>query len=764
MSKWDELSMAEKAEMMKVAVRQGITNLSDIKQRYNEFAEGGSTDADLVDWIIREEGFNKKPEDIGDGKITIGSGLTAKKWHDLYKKRGNKWSAADNRMAVTEEVANRRRWAEKNIPNWDTLPESSQKALLSYKYNYDFTRGNSPKLFAALKAGDLQEAARQMDATSKDPKFQKGLRDRRKREQNWFLSGVTPSTSQTSSILFEQPVSTFVYNPYVQQQEQTQVLPMMIPDENTYVTTHSISPSEQRKQQIQEAFEARNRFNTLMQMIGVENTAPPLFMPTNNTPLGILSQLTNTNANGGSIHIKPSHRGRLTELKKRTGKTEAELYNDGNPAHKKMVVFARNSRKWKHGLGGNLFDGGGNTQASDYRYIQNEEGQWSRVTNDDMGRVFQGLTVTPNRTKIKYVPERIDNSEQGIKQRENFFLYRDNEGNLRGEPGLEITSPEFEILGAAPLIKGAGKVVKKVIYNKINPLGEPVIPENYLTLKPRVISSNNRTIIKESPFLRWGNDERFAVQPSKETYDNIVAQLKEAKDYKSSSGYKNLVNRFTQESKAKGLNFNENLFDDGNSSLSKLTVSNREAGHLGEYYPTTNSIDLDLSQIENMPVPFHEGIHWQRVGSPADRIGPKFEKWLEARKAKAPNEMQLFEEFRNSPEYERYYQRRAADKAIQDKVNDALYPFADETLRNKGELQAYGLEAGKAIGIEPFSEYPGMPDALTAIEKARKYSSQLRDVKAGGEENVRRFWDILTGNYIPSVTVGTLGLKSYLNK
>ena len=42
MSKWDELSMAEKAEMMKVAVRQGITNLSDIKQRYNEFAEGGS--------------------------------------------------------------------------------------------------------------------------------------------------------------------------------------------------------------------------------------------------------------------------------------------------------------------------------------------------------------------------------------------------------------------------------------------------------------------------------------------------------------------------------------------------------------------------------------------------------------------------------------------------------------------------------------------------------------------------------------------------
>lgn len=51
---------------------------------------------------------------------------------------------------------------------------------------------------------------------------------------------------------------------------------------------------------------------------------------------------------GKSIHIKPSHRGRLTALKKRTGKSEAELYNDGNPAHKKMVVFARNARRWRH--------------------------------------------------------------------------------------------------------------------------------------------------------------------------------------------------------------------------------------------------------------------------------------------------------------------------------------------------------------------------------------------------------------------------------
>jgi hypothetical protein len=61
-------------------------------------------------------------------------------------------------------------------------------------------------------------------------------------------------------------------------------------------------------------------------------------------------------ANGGKIHIKPSHRGRLTELKKRTGKSEAELYKTGGPAVRKMITFARNARKWKHGLGGNLLE------------------------------------------------------------------------------------------------------------------------------------------------------------------------------------------------------------------------------------------------------------------------------------------------------------------------------------------------------------------------------------------------------------------------
>lgn len=38
---WDDLSMTERAEMMRVAVNNGITDLPTIRQKYNEFAEGG---------------------------------------------------------------------------------------------------------------------------------------------------------------------------------------------------------------------------------------------------------------------------------------------------------------------------------------------------------------------------------------------------------------------------------------------------------------------------------------------------------------------------------------------------------------------------------------------------------------------------------------------------------------------------------------------------------------------------------------------------
>ena len=60
-------------------------------------------------------------------------------------------------------------------------------------------------------------------------------------------------------------------------------------------------------------------------------------------------------AKGGGIHIKKSHRGKFTALKKRTGHSASWFKAHGTPAQKKMAVFALNARKWKHAHGGIIF-------------------------------------------------------------------------------------------------------------------------------------------------------------------------------------------------------------------------------------------------------------------------------------------------------------------------------------------------------------------------------------------------------------------------
>lgn len=39
--KWDDLSMANRAKYIKLAVDNGVTDLSHIREAYNKYAEGG---------------------------------------------------------------------------------------------------------------------------------------------------------------------------------------------------------------------------------------------------------------------------------------------------------------------------------------------------------------------------------------------------------------------------------------------------------------------------------------------------------------------------------------------------------------------------------------------------------------------------------------------------------------------------------------------------------------------------------------------------
>ena len=346
---------AQAEQLSRVAEKELKKKLRVTPVKYGEGKISGSaySDEDVVDWIIREEGFSPSPIDIGDGKTTLGSGLTDKKWIDRYNKSG-KWTSEQNKRAVREEVANRRRWAEKTIPNWDSLPTSSQKALLSYKYNFDFTPKNSPKLFKALSDSDLNEAAKQMNATSKSSKFRRGLEARRQREQQWFLQDVqkSPTIQDMGPSHYEQPVSTRVYNPSTIIETVPRVAPIMVPTNGNYVETRSLTPAEVAKQNFEKHIEKIQSIERLAKAMSIADNQQGLFdllmRPFGNS--GVLSQTMNDGYSDGKttsgIHIKPSHRGRLTALKKRTGKSEAELYRTGSAATRKMITFARNARKW----------------------------------------------------------------------------------------------------------------------------------------------------------------------------------------------------------------------------------------------------------------------------------------------------------------------------------------------------------------------------------------------------------------------------------
>ena len=78
----------------------------------------------------------------------------------------------------------------------------------------------------------------------------------------------------------------------------------------------------------------------------VKTSVPYIIEKTNSYKQGGILKRVESGKSG--IHIKPENRGKLTRLKKRTGKSEAELWKEGDPAVRKMITFARNARKWKH--------------------------------------------------------------------------------------------------------------------------------------------------------------------------------------------------------------------------------------------------------------------------------------------------------------------------------------------------------------------------------------------------------------------------------
>lgn len=278
------------------------------------YGEGYIPDPSFIDRVIKEEGFLSSPRDIGDGKQTIGSGLTAQKWLSQYAKKGA-WTREMNRAAVAEELTNADSYLRTIFPDYDSYPQGVREVLQDIQYNTGKVNMKySPKFVTAVRNKNWGEARRQMDWGNTDPKFGKGLRARNARRQALWDKALEYDVKP----IIQQPVSTVV-RPVIKEE---QVVPIYNPTISPYISGKPMIKLIPRVQ-LPNLIELMEDSEWEPEFPGYSNGKSP-------------------------IHIKPANRGKLTRLKARTGKSESELYNDGNPAHKKMVVFARNARKWKH--------------------------------------------------------------------------------------------------------------------------------------------------------------------------------------------------------------------------------------------------------------------------------------------------------------------------------------------------------------------------------------------------------------------------------
>lgn len=118
---WNDLSMADRARYIQLGVQNGITDLNNIKNIYNSYAEGGSIEKYGIFYIPSEKVWrNKENKVIGGGfRTTLSNGRTVH-----FNTDG---TVTDMNSPVLLDIKRRLRETEnnKNNPNggWDAINE-----------------------------------------------------------------------------------------------------------------------------------------------------------------------------------------------------------------------------------------------------------------------------------------------------------------------------------------------------------------------------------------------------------------------------------------------------------------------------------------------------------------------------------------------------------------------------------------------------------------------------------------------------------------
>lgn len=156
---WDDLSISDKAEIMKVAIANGITTLSKIRRTYNEFAKGGRMNV--------SQGY--VPSDSIKKRIANWEG------NSMKTNRSFEDETRDFNRVVPAEIRNR-------------LTQQQKDALYSYGYNVGMGRLKQrvvPVLTAYAEGRASKEDVQRAMWASRDNEL-RGLTTRRNAEREMF--------------------------------------------------------------------------------------------------------------------------------------------------------------------------------------------------------------------------------------------------------------------------------------------------------------------------------------------------------------------------------------------------------------------------------------------------------------------------------------------------------------------------------------------------------------------------------------------------
>ena len=111
----------------------------------------------LKGMLIRHEGLRLKPYRDSVGKLTIGVGRNL---DDIGISEDEAFYLLENDIRRAEETA--AECAALYGVVFESLPEDARLVLVNMAFNLGYRIGGFKKMFAALKAGDYEEAAREM--------------------------------------------------------------------------------------------------------------------------------------------------------------------------------------------------------------------------------------------------------------------------------------------------------------------------------------------------------------------------------------------------------------------------------------------------------------------------------------------------------------------------------------------------------------------------------------------------------------------------